>query len=52
MEMDTVKTRFIKDVKEYFGDIKDPKHYHANSTNYDIDLITGINGRIKNGNNK
>ena len=64
-EMNTVKTRFIKAVSEYF---KPPEYYAEkpqdkdienenkspdyakNPQNYDIDLITGIKGRVENGN--
>ena len=51
--MNTVKTRFIKDVTDYFN-IKDrtAKYYAENSQNksYDNDLMTSINRMIDNGN--
>lgn len=48
-EKDTVKTRFIKDVMDYFGINKSAKDYVYNNQarDYDIDLKTGINQRIK-----
>ncbi|NLN80887.1 MAG: DUF262 domain-containing protein [Erysipelotrichia bacterium] len=53
VEMNTVKTRFIKDVTDYFN-IKDrtAKYYAENSQNksYDNDLMTSINRMIDNGN--
>ncbi len=51
-EMNTVKKRFIEDVAEYFNiEDRTPKYYAENSRDkgYDIDLITGIKRRIKNG---
>ncbi len=56
VEMNTVKTRFIKDVIGYFNiENREPKHYAKDSQNkdykdYDIDLITGIKRRIENEN--
>lgn len=45
-EMNTAKTRFIKSVNEYFGDIKTPQYYHANSKEYDIHLKSVISNKI------
>lgn len=53
VEINTVKTRFMKDVTRYFNiENRPPKYYAENSQNkdYDIDLITGVKRRIENGN--
>ena len=50
-EMNTVKTRFIKEVTGYFEiENEYPKNYAEKPQNYDSDLITGIKGRVENGN--
>ncbi len=49
-EMNTVKKRFIDNVREYFQNIEEPKYYAENSQhkNYDLHLKNAINNKIHN----
>ena len=44
--LNTAKTRFIRDVKKYFGNVENPQYYHANSIEYDIHLKSVISNKI------
>lgn len=46
VEMNTAKTRFIRDVKKYFGNVENPKHYYASNKEYDIHLKSVISNKI------
>ena len=45
-EKNTVKTRYINSLKEYFPEMQNTKHYSGNKTEFDKDLKKAINKKM------